>query len=176
MLTINKAYRHLAEPYVWDKPVVTLTREEITRANDFAAAIVEHKQKENQYKIDGRSIQKRFFTGISSEIAVEKYLNINFVDYTIGGSKNYNYPDMEKAGIQGGVKSIESYKFPLVPKNNKYPQAIVIKNDDYHYVMCGIAQPQVLNTYQSDLFVLDKNILKKWNKSAFYGFNFLKSM
>ena len=150
--------------------------EEIQRASEFAKAIVESKQKENQYKIDGRSIQKRFFTGISSEIAVEKYLGIKFVDYTIGGSKNYNYPDMKAAGIHGGIKSTEVFKYPLVPKVNKYPQAMVVKQDDFHYYICGTAYPEVLNRYQNDLFVLDKNILKKWYKSAFYGFAFLESL
>ena len=176
MLSLNLAFRHLIEKYIWDKPVVTLTKEEIQRASDFAQAVVESKQKEEQYKIDGRSIQKRFFTGISSEIAVEKYLGIKFVDYSIGGSKKYNYPDMKSAGIQGGVKSTEVFKFPLVPKINKYPQAMVVKQDDFHYYICGIAQPNVLDRYQSDLFVLDKNILKKWNKSAFYGFAFLETL
>ena len=83
---------------------------------------------------------------------------------------------MEKAGIRGGVKSTEQGKFPIVYRKNYYPQAMVVKLPNHKYKIAGVGKPKVLDRYQSDLFVLDKNILKKQTKSAFFGFGSLETL
>ena len=176
MLLINKGYKYLIEPHLKYKPIVKLDDIDIKRVREFSEIIVKAKQQEAQYEIDGLSIQKRFFGGICSEVAIEKYLGIQFVDYTIGGSRNYNVPDMEKAGIRGGVKSTEQGKFPIVYTKNYYPQAMVVKPPNHRFKIAGVGKPKVLDRYQSDLFVLDKNILKKQTKSAFFGFGSLETL
>ena len=80
MLLISKGYKYFIEPHLKYKPIVKLDEIDIKRVREFSEIIVKAKQEEAQYEIDGLSIQKRFFGGICSEVAIEKYLGIQFVD------------------------------------------------------------------------------------------------
>ena len=53
---------------------------------------------------------------------------------------------------------------------------MVVKLPNHRYKIAGVGKPKVLDRYQSDLFVLDKNILKKQTKSAFFGFGSLETL
>jgi hypothetical protein len=143
---------------------------------------------ESQYKSDGRQMYKRFATGKLCELACEQCLDIPIIDWTVGNSKKYNVADITlsdsrfssgyfKCGIKGVAASHihgES-KFPIIFKKSTYPQIICIVNKNQDRVLiCGVASPHVLNTYQNDYLVKTKECRNRGYKTGFYGFEKLK--
>ena len=138
---------------------VFVDQEYVIRIKSFVKKIIEAKSKETHHKIDSLQEEKRFTTGFLGEAALEKLLGIPIIDWSIGNSDFYNNPDIP--GYKVGIKTVERNKFPIIFKNNGYPQIICIKSiqrDDLVFV-CGLATTKVLNEYQDDNLILDPNLL-----------------
>lgn len=145
----------------------------LERIRTFAENIVKAKATEHHHEIDHGQELKRFMTGLMGEAALEKLLGIDIIDWTIGNSNRYNTPDIP--GYSVGIKTVEKGKFPIIFKNNPYPQIICIRSDykDNLVFVCGLATPNVLNRCQSDDLVLSPNLLKRGTKTGFWGFKYL---
>lgn len=185
----RKLMKSLYEAYeskyinTWIK--VEMSNEDINASYDFARKKAAAKIGEVVYQIDGAQLVERSVTGILAEYAVQTYLksiiNIDdFVDTRIGVSKAFDVPDIPQLNM--GIKAVERGKIPVVPMkgNNSYPQIICIvdKKTEIRPVVyiCGIATPNVMDTYQSDELILDPNLRARAVKSGFYGFQYLESI
>lgn len=148
----------------------------IIKIRELARDIVLAKQKEEHHKVDCKQEYKRFVTGLMGEAAVEEYLNVKIIEWDVGNSTNYNHPDMQKFKI--GIKTAERNKFPVITKENKYPQIICVLSDKKPNVVfiCGLATTDVLNRYQSETLILSPNLLERGTKTGFYGFHKLKQI
>lgn len=153
-------------------PVITIPKEIEDKIDQFVDRLIQSKRKEFIHIIDGGSEKKRWKTGISGEIAVEMLLGIEFVDWTIGESKNYNCSDLSACGLDVGIKTVEYGKFPIIHKNSKRPEIIVVKKGNLYYI-CGLAPTHVLNTHQDDNLVLSPKLRARNTKTGFYGFQYL---
>ena len=152
---------------------VTIDPNYVTRINNFVTDLVETKVKEKHHQKDCRSEVKRFTTGLLGEAALEKLFNIDIIDWTIGYSGLYHIPDIP--GYRVGIKTVERNKFPIIFKDNSYPQIICIRSIQYSNLIfvCGLATTEVLNKYQDDNLILDPNLRARGTKTGFYGFEYL---
>ncbi len=164
-----------AVPFLSKCPAITFTEEEIRKTEAWAEAksFLKIYLQENDHIIDGDKEVKRNVTGQLGEWAVEKYLNIPFVDWSIGESITYNHPDI---GIKRvGIKTVEYGKLPVIHCKSYYPEIICVKKDNKVYI-AGLATPEVLNEYQDSSFILDKKLAARGAKTCFYGFSHLQSI
>jgi hypothetical protein len=164
---------------------IEMSDEDINASYDFARKKAAAKLGEAIYKMDGCQLVDRSVTGIMAEYAVQTYLKNkidieDFVDTRIGISKDFDIPDIPQLNM--GIKAVERGKIPVVPirKHNLYPQIICVvdKKTEIRPIVyiCGIASPDVLDTYQSDELILDPNLRARAVKSGFYGFKYLNSI
>lgn len=153
---------------------VTIDTDYVSKIYDFASEVVSEKLKESHHRRDSNQEVKRFFTGFLGEAALENILKINIIDWSIGTSRQYHKPDIP--GYNVGIKTVERNKFPIIFKKNLYPQIICVKSNKCNNVVyvCGLATPDVLNTYQDDNLIIDKNLRDRGTKTGFYGFEHLK--
>ena len=138
----------------------------------FIQEIIKEKMKEPLHQLNGTSEEKRWRTGLTGEAALEEYLNIDIIDWTVGNSQKYNHPDLKNFNI--GIKNSIYGNFPLIYKNNKYSQIICCQLDYNTVMICGVASPDVLNIYQDDGLVLDWRAKYYGRKTGFYGFEYLE--
>lgn len=145
----------------------------LEKIKELAEKIVRKKMTESHHLVDHNQEIKRFTTGLMGEAALEKLLGIKIIDWTIGDSAGYHHPDIP--GYNVGIKTVEKNKFPVIFKENTYPQIICIRSDKYDDLVfvCGLATPDVLNRYQSDELILDYNLRKRGTKTGFWGFEHL---
>lgn len=182
----REVYIKYIEPNISSFTRIEFNKQELIPVIELTKRIVEEKEKEFNYQIDGISTHKRYMTGLVGELAIERLFGINFIDYTQEAnqthSKYFNTPDLEKAGINLGVKTVEYGKVPLIPSRNNYSQIICIRDTPKSVLVCGIATNEILNTYQDEELVLSKklrelNDIKRSNnnigniKTGFYGFH-----
>lgn len=92
----------------------------VSRIQNFVTELVEAKAKEDHHKIDSNKEVKRFTTGFLGEAALEKLFGIPIINWTIGYSGLYHIPDIP--GYRVGIKTVERDKFPIIFKDNSYPQ------------------------------------------------------
>jgi hypothetical protein len=152
---------------------VELPMFKIKMAYEFAQQKQEAKQVESHHRIDGNQELKRALTGVLGEMAVELYLGMDFVDLSVGDSRDYNTADLEE--FDCGVKTVERDKYPIIFKRSNKPEIIVIKYTDSILYVCGLATPLILNTYQSEGLILDPRLKARGTKAGFYGFDKLVS-
>ena len=140
----------------------------------FVKDLIAAKAPEEHHQRDNLNETKRFTTGFLGEAALEKLLGIQIIDWTIGYSGLYHHPDI--TGYSVGIKTVEYGKFPIIFKNNYYPQIICIRSDKISNLLfvCGLATKDVLNTYQDMDLILDHNLRARGTKTGFYGFQYLK--
>ena len=162
-------------PYFNTFELVVLNDEDIEEIDNFVSKLINRKLLESHHKKDSGMEYKRWTNGILGERAVEKYINKRFIDFNIGNSNLYHISDMSKIGIQCGIKTVEIGKFPIIFKQSKMPEIIVIKETDYNYYICGVAKTETLNEYQSEHLIRSENLKKRGTKTAFYGFEYLIS-
>lgn len=145
----------------------------VQKIHDFVSKLVLEKRKEKHHTIDSKNEVKRFLTGFLGEAALEQLLKIKIIDWSIGCSDLYHKPDIP--GYRVGIKTVERNKFPIIFKKNQYPQIICIKSIDRDDVVfiCGLADTNTLNMYQSDDLILDRNLRARGTKTGFYGFKYL---
>lgn len=170
----DNLYEDLVVSYKGNFIPVRLSAEKVNAIKDLTAKIVEAKSTEAHHQVDCNNEYKRFFTGLLGEAALEALLGIKIIDWEYGNSNNYNHPDIKELGV--GIKTVERNKFPIIFKNNKYPQIICIVSDKIENVVfvCGLATEDVLNRFQSDILVLSPSLRERGTKTGFYGFKWLK--
>lgn len=170
----DNLYEDLVTRYAKNFVPVVVPTFKIIQIKELVRDIILKKQQEGHHQIDNKHEFKRFFTGLMGEAAVEELLHTNIIEWDVGESADYNHPDIKKLGV--GIKTAERNKFPIIPKDNTYPQIICVlsdKRDDVVFI-CGLATTDVLNRYQSDTLVLSQNLLNRGTKTGFYGFHMLK--
>ncbi len=185
----RKCMKSLYEAYeseymnTWVK--VEMSDVDINASYDFARKKAAAKMGEIVYQMDGAQLVERSVTGVMAEYAVQTYLKSiididDFVDTRIGVSKTFDVADIPQLNM--GIKAVERGKIPVVPMkgHNAYPQIICIvdKKTGIRPIVyiCGIATPNVMDTYQSDELILDQNLRARAVKSGFYGFGHLESI
>ena len=155
---------------------VLIDRNECERIKVFAKYLAEAKANEKHHLKDNGQAEKRFITGTMGEAALEKLFGIDIIDWSIGESAFYHNPDVPNYNV--GIKTVEQGKFPIIFKNNDYPQIICIRSEkiDNLIFVCGLATPAVLNRYQSDDLILSDNLRARGTKTAFFGFSELRQV
>ena len=150
---------------------VAIDPDYVKKIHNFVTSLVIAKSQEQHHKIDSYNETKRFTTGFMGEAALESLLGIDIIDFSIGSSNLYHVPDIP--GYKVGIKTVEYGKFPIIFKNNYYPQIICIKSQEYMNMVyiCGLATKEVLNKYQSDELIIDPHLRSRNTKTGFYGFD-----
>lgn len=171
MLALKK-FEDYFLPYSSTYPVMKLTMGTQRKIQHFVDAVVKEKSKEKIHQIDGDVEKKRWFTGVSGELAVENFLKVRFFDWRIGESRFFNSADLRKVGLNVGIKTVEYGKFPVIHKNSKRPEIIVVKKENRLFI-CGLATVDVLNKYQDDELILNPKLRARNVKTGFYGFKHL---
>lgn len=150
---------------------IIVPEEKLRRIQLLAERIAAAKSVEHHHQIDGVSEYKRQYTGLLGEAALEEFFGIDIIDYSVGDSRKYNVADLKKIGLDIGVKTVETWKFPIVHKVPCRPELICVKRKENEVVFFGYASREVLETYQTDAFILDENLKRRGTKAAFYGFS-----
>nr|DAJ95802.1 MAG TPA: hypothetical protein [Caudoviricetes sp.] len=168
-----KSYEDYVVNYSGSFKRILLDLDYVERIENFVTKLVQAKAKEKHHKIDCKNEVKRFTTGLLGEAALEKLFNIDIIDWTIGYSGLYHIPDIP--GYKVGIKTVERNKFPVIFKENDYPQIICVRSLERNNLIfvCGLATEEVLNQYQDDELILDSNLLARGTKTGFYGFEHL---
>lgn len=163
-------YKNYVESYSYKYKRIYISDEEQNKILDLATKISIKKQTEQHHQKDNKQEIKRFFTGLIGELALEKALHIPIIDWSVGDSTKYNYPDIP--GYNIGIKTVEINKFPIIPIKNKYAQIICIYYPEIKAVdICGLATKDILNTYQDERYILSCLLKSRKTKTAFYGFS-----
>lgn len=170
-------YEKLIAPFEDRFPDVHLTQGEVALVREFCIKVAERKRKEGLYKRDGRGIEGRFFTGFCGELAHQKFIKREVVDFSVGDSRNFTISDLKSAGLDCGVKTGKRGDFPKVPINPIEPEVIVLKLTDTHYKICGVAFPDILKENSGDKDIdevyMDDRLMARNVKTCFYGHAYL---
>lgn len=166
-----KKYEDYITKYSDNFKRVLISDEYANKIHNFVKKLIDRKKRESHHKIDCQKEEKRFLTGLLGEAALEKLLNLSIIDWSIGDSNDYHHPDIP--GYKLGIKTVEQGKFPIIFKKNYYPQVICILSSKIKNLVfvCGIATVDVLNEYQDDNLILDKNLRARGTKTGFFGFD-----
>lgn len=178
MLDIQDLYQQRVSRYADKFVKVILNPLELKHIDNVVSQMVVAKKLETHHKADGASETKRFTNGLKGEFAVAKYLKLNIdeLNTAIGNSAEFDIPDIP--GYVIGVKTVEYGHFPVIHKENTYPQIICICHPnaaDTIYI-CGLATVEVLNKYQHDDLILDPKLKAKGTKTGFWGFSELQEV
>ena len=170
MLDFQDLYQQRVSRFADTFKKVVLNPLELKHIEGIAKEMATAKQLEAHHRVDGASEIKRFTNGLKGEFAVAKYLKLNIDDLNtaIGNSADFDIPDIP--GYNIGVKTVEYGHFPIIRKENPYPQIICICHPnaaDTIYI-CGLAEVDVLNRYQHDDLILDPNLKAKGTKTGFF--------
>jgi hypothetical protein len=153
---------------------IELSQEEIDLIDHTAHQIANAKRKEKGYLRDTDSLIKRYTTGLGGEMALGKFLGVSIVDTSVGASEDYNIGDLNKIGLDIGVKTVEYPKFPLVHTRPERCEIILIKHRNQHvYKICGLYTPETMILHSSRELVVDEKVRE--SKTAFYGIPFCKT-
>jgi hypothetical protein len=155
-------------------PVFVPTRTIERIQTELLDKVVALKLTEPGHEDDYRNERKRWLTGLSGEAAMEIMINKSLIDWDAKDSRQFNSPDLRKVGLNIGIKTVEEGKMPLIKKIPKYPEIILIKRSMNDFLVCGLAPEQLMVDNQSDIYVLDPNVIKKNWKTAFTGFGGLR--
>lgn len=148
-------------------PMVSIGEKKYTKIYQHVANLEAAKMEEEAHKRDNKSHFKRHLTGILGEGAVENYLRIPVIDYTISHSKNHKHADLRQHGLDVGIKTIEYSKLPLIEIGAKRPEIILIKKQlEPVFWICGIYHPGVLRKYSDIGLIWDDQIE---GKTCFYA-------
>lgn len=152
---------------------ITLSTVEILKAQNFIHKVLKVKTSERHHKIDSVQEEKRWFTGIGGELALEKFLDKKFVDLSIGRSHMYNKPDLRTLGLKVGIKCTEYGKHHVIFKDCHEPEIIIFRNI-FTFDIIGLATTEVLRANQNDAFILSPALRARRVKTGFCGYEFLK--
>lgn len=151
-------------------PEITIPECKLEKIHSFAEEIVKFKTQESGYKYDHKSIYTRHYTGKFSEVALEEYLKVEFVDWRIGQSIEYNYADLSPLKINMGIKSVREGNFPLIDRKPRIPQIINIKKNNKAYIL-GVATIDYMKSNYDDSLVRDPRVIEKGIKTCLSSFS-----
>lgn len=154
---------------------IILPDTKVAQVKEFVREVLKKKNTEHHHQVDNNFEYARWVNGFLGECAVEQYLGKPFVDFSVGDSVDYHVSDLSKLGYQCGVKTSAKFRYPVIFKQSYKPEIIVVKQTENLLWICGLATPNILNTFQSLDLITDANIIKRGTKTAFYGFNRLIS-
>lgn len=176
MYTQKDQFIQTVKPFKDNYVVVKIPDKKLYQISDLVNAILLEKPNEYRHQIDNDKHFKRFYTGLMGEAALEEHFGVDIIDWAAGDSKNFNYPDLSKLGLNIGVKTVECFKFPVITKRNTYSQIIAIKMNRNTVYICGLANRDTLNNYQDDNLILDAKLRARGVKTGFTGFEHLISL
>lgn len=170
---MNYSYDEYVTKYSDNFVRVIIEPDYVKHISSFVESLIAAKSKEEHHMRDRHNETKRFTTGFLGEAALEKLFGIEIIDWSIGYSGLYHNPDIP--GYSVGIKTVEKGKFPIIFKENHYPQIICIKSDRKENLVfvCGLATPDILNDYQDNSLVLSPSLSARGTKTGFYGFQHL---
>ncbi len=153
-------------------PVVVISHAKRQKVSEFIVRFIAAKAGEEVHRMDATNREKRFGTGFLCEAAMEQFLGVDFMDTSIGNSKNYAVADMARIGVNAGVKSgvYENNKFVAINKNLCHAQVMCFLSDDRQRVMiAGLATVSMLRDYTDDSLIMTRDMAGR--KTGFYGFD-----
>ena len=150
---------------------IILNNTKVETVKNFVKKVIQKKTNESHHVIDSGMEEKRWTTGFLGEAAVEKFLDTEFIDFSVGSSNKYHVSDLKKIGYDCGVKTVEKEKFPVIFRKSYKPEIIVVKQSDRVFYICGLATVNVLNEHQSLNLILSPSLRKRGTKTGFYGFH-----
>lgn len=171
MKTFEEKFKKAMKSCETNQIEIELDFNTLSKIDEFVKKIIQQKILESGHQKDNKNEYKRFFTGFMGECAIEKLFEVDFIDWTIGPSQKYNFADLQKLGINVGVKTVEYGKFPVVHVEPLRPELICIEKNSNTIILCGLASKNVLRACQSREYILSKNLQKKTSKSCFVGFD-----
>ena len=157
------------EPIVLSTPEIEISETRYLEIQEAQVRLAEVKVKE--YNRDPKDMEKRWGTGLGGECAVEKVVGREFVDFSVGRSFDYCYPDLQSLGYRVGVKTSSWGSFPLIKTTENTDQIIVIKKSDRVYHVLGILRTPILQES------FDKRLVRNSTnhfKSGFFRFDLLE--
>jgi hypothetical protein len=150
---------------------VFLSNTKVEKIKIFVKKVIKEKKNESHHIVDSGMEEKRWATGFLGECAVEQFLDIEFIDFSVGSSIKYHVSDLKNIGYDCGVKTVEKGKFPVIFRKSYKPEIIVVKQSDRVFYVCGLASIDVLNEYQSLDLILSPSLRRRGTKTGFYGFH-----
>src|SRR6056297_469397 len=138
---------------------IKVNNNKIQKIKNFTSQVIKDKKKETGYQFDNNNLYKRFYNGLLGEAAVEEYLGVEFIDWSIGPSRLYNKADLTDIGLNIGVKSVENNKFPLVKKKPVRGEIINIILNNNTVMICGYASVFDLLVFSSDKYVFSSSVI-----------------
>lgn len=171
-----KNFDNIVEPLIKDFIPCKVSQNTVDKIKVLVDSIIEKKKNEQHHIIDGDAEKKRWMTGFGGEAALEEFLGLDIIDWSVGNSEEYHYSDLRKAGYAVGIKSVEYGKFHVIFKKSFRPEIFVFKISDTNYLICGLGTVDVLNIYQDDDLILSPKLKARGTKTGFYGYANLKKI
>lgn len=169
-MTGKRKYQDDVVPFLNKAVVIELTAADIELVRDFAKQFQKAKSFEHLHQIDDEQEIKRYMTGFSAELALEKLLGVKILDTSLGKSENYNHADLKENGINVGIKCAHYGNYPVVFKKPYNAEIVTVLRGNKVYV-CGVASIQTMLDYADDNLILNAKFRARGVKSGFYGFD-----
>ena len=125
-------------------------------------------------KFEGLDFIERFSVKIFGVIALEKIIKMNLIDWDNIDPKNY-VPRVNLFGKDIDIIMSNYGEFPVIEKQSKFPAILTVKNTHKSVWICGFADVDTLNKNQEDKFLKGEMTKGLESKTAFIGYNELKS-
>lgn len=171
-MTGKRRYQDDVVPFLNNATVIELTPADVELVREFAKQFQKAKSFEHIHQIDDEQEIKRYMTGFSAELALEKMLGVKILDTTLGKSENYNHADLKENGINIGIKCAQYGNYPVVFKQPYNAEIVTVLKGNKVYV-CGVASVQTMLKYADDNLILNAKFRARGVKSGFYGFEHL---
>lgn len=169
-MTGKRRYQDDVVPFLNTATVIELTAADVELVREFAKQFQKAKSFEHLHQIDDEQEIKRYMTGFSAELALEKMLGVKILDTTLGKSENYNHADLKENGINIGIKCAHYGNYPVVFKKPYNAEIVTVLRGNKVYV-CGVASIQTMLDYADDNLILNAKFRARGVKSGFYGFD-----
>lgn len=169
-MTGKRKYQDDVVPFLNKAVVIELTAADIELVREFAKQFQKAKSFEHLHQIDDEQEIKRYMTGFSAELALEKLLGVKILDTSLGKSENYNHADLKENGINVGIKCAHYGNYPVVFKKPYNAEIVTVLSGNKVYV-CGVASIQTMLDYADDNLILNAKFRARGVKSGFYGFD-----
>jgi len=168
--------KDIVDPLISIFPKIQLYDKDIDSTTKETVSIAKAKKGEQHHIIDSQRTKKRFTTGYLCEKALERFLQVGFVDLSIGPSKLTDVPDLWPAGLKVGIKGSDytHYNSAVIPNTDTFcePQVIVLKLKNNIYAIAGYADENVIRKYRSNYYI--GKTMQNSNKTGFYGYRYLR--
>ena len=152
-------------------PKIQLSKKDINLINNKCIDIVNVKKSETHHINDSKQIDERFTIGKWAEVALQRFLEIDFIDLSVGTSKDNSIPDLRLIGLDIGIKTSNYIKnnSAVILRDKNEPQVITLYLENRVFAICGYADIEILKKYRSDSLIKNKDMLIR--KTGFYGYD-----